>query len=49
MPVITATFQATVDRHSGTPHLGALLARVPGLCASAPVITVYEPIASITD
>lgn len=41
--------QATIDRHSGTPHLGALLARVPELCASAPVITVYEPIASIAD
>lgn len=41
--------QATVERHGATPYLAALLARVPELCAQPPVITTYEPIASIRD
>ncbi|MCG2799372.1 MAG: antibiotic biosynthesis monooxygenase [Cellulomonas sp.] len=41
--------QATIESHSATPYLAALLARVPELCAQPPVITTYEPVASIND
>ena len=41
--------QAAVDLHLATPYLKALLDKVPALCAGAPVIEFYEPLASIRD
>jgi quinol monooxygenase YgiN len=41
--------QAALDHHNGTPYLAALIAQVPELCAAAPVISLYEPLASIDD
>jgi len=41
--------QAAVDLHMATPYLKALLDKVPALCASAPVVEFYEPLASIHD
>ena len=41
--------QAAVDLHMATPYLKALLAKVPALCASAPVVEFYQPLASIRE
>ena len=41
--------QAAVDLHMASPYLAALLAKVPALCASAPVVEFYQPLASIHD
>ena len=41
--------QAAVDLHMATSYLAALLAKVPALCASAPVVEFYQPLASIRD
>ena len=41
--------QAAVDLHMATSYLTALLAKVPALCANAPVVEFYQPLASIHD
>lgn len=41
--------QAAVDRHMASPYLKALLDQVPALCANAPVVEFYQPLASIGD
>lgn len=41
--------QAAVDLHMATPYLKDLLDQVPALCASAPVVELYQPLASIRD
>ena len=41
--------QAAVDLHMATSDLAALRAKVPALCASAPVVEFYQPLASIRD
>ena len=41
--------QAALDVHMATPYLKALLDKVPQLCARAPVIDLYQPLASIHD
>jgi quinol monooxygenase YgiN/uncharacterized protein YciI len=40
---------ATVDAHMKTPHLKQVLDRVPELCASAPQVAFFQPLASIDD
>ena len=41
--------QAAVDLHMATSYLTALLDKVPALCACAPVVEFYQPLASISD
>jgi len=41
--------QTAVDLHMASPYLKALLDKVPVLCASAPVVELYQPLASIHD
>lgn len=41
--------QAAVDLHMASPYLKALLDKVPALCAGAPVVEFYQPLASIRD
>ena len=41
--------QAAVDLHMASPYLKALLDQVPALCASAPIVEFYQPLASISD
>lgn len=41
--------QAALDVHMATPYLKALLDKVPQLCAKAPAIDLYQPLASIHD
>ena len=41
--------QAAVDLHMATSYLTALLDKVPALCACAPVVEFYQPLASIRD
>ena len=41
--------QAAVDLHMASPYLKALLAKVPALCANAPVVEFYQPLVSISD
>lgn len=39
--------QAAVDLHMATPYLKALLDKVPALCAGAPAVDIYQPLAAI--
>ena len=41
--------QAALDAHMATPYLKALLDKVPEICAKAPVVELYQPLASIHD
>jgi len=41
--------QAALDVHMAAPYLKAVLDKVPELCASAPVVTAYQPLVSIHD
>jgi len=41
--------QTALDAHAASSYLKTLLEKAPELCASAPVVTAYEPLASIHD